>query len=235
MTIRIEFCRDVHDADCCPLLCLYDNQASPQPAFLFFRPGTDTPLTLVADYISETGSNVMSSDVFNGKELRFSVDPLSTRQSLLALAEDETLANLLTMIQSGFTFKPESNSRSWIERCEAQVESYLADALDTLELVDATHWIDAIGCVSDVAGNGSIARYIELCRSQATRDGKVLVGDFDEAVIRWCVNQVQIHSINDTEEDASICELCQLLGQYDSQYQYLLDDYRDDYDRNRNS
>jgi hypothetical protein len=146
-----------------PVLCKYPQQSTPQNAYLHFHPGNEK-LELIADYTGEVGNNAMSPAVFHRKELRFKISPYSSRQGLEALANDETLATMLTAVQKAYSCDWDGNNyvgkyEGLDELFEEEIERHLEASLTLTEAWDVADWIGDSASITELLEKGSIAEY----------------------------------------------------------------------------
>jgi hypothetical protein len=88
-----------------PVLAQYQNQHTPQPAYLEFTPDeTQRTRTLVlsADYSGEIGNSVPAA-VFHDFVFRFAISPHLDRHALKALERDDRLLNLVGRLQDSYS------------------------------------------------------------------------------------------------------------------------------------
>ena len=84
-----------------PVLCQYDGQIQPQPAYLELQPMLDGEIYLRADYSGEIG-NAVPMDVWYNRVLRFGVPPEVTRAALRELEKDTWLGEALTKLRDDY-------------------------------------------------------------------------------------------------------------------------------------
>ena len=218
-----------------PSLCQYPQQCQPQNAYLYFKPGYES-LELVADYTSEIGNNVMSFDVFHGRELRFSVTPYATRESLEALADDAELEKMLAEIRDSYDEVWDGNNyvgryEGLDEYFQEAIERHLADVLVQGEACEAGDWIYDTLDIKELIEKGGVAGYAKHYEELADSEGVTLIGDVEDCITSWAVDAAQRYTSRHSEGDAQIRKICEMLNELDAdEYGYLLNDYIEEFE-----
>ncbi|MEI4942197.1 hypothetical protein U1710_10395 [Aeromonas caviae] len=217
-----------------PVLCKYPQQSTPQNAYLHFHPGNDK-LELIADYTGEVGNNAMSPAVFHRKELRFKISPYSSRQGLEALANDETLATMLTAVQKAYSCDWDGNNyvgkyEGLDELFEEEIERHLEATLTLTEAWDVADWIGDSASITELLEKGSIAEYAKHYESTANDNDAVLIGDCAEHLAEWAEEHVRNYLRQNTSDEDNIYDVVALLKEHDEdQYASLEEDYCEEF------
>lgn len=215
-----------------PVLCQYQQQFNPQPAYLYFRPGKED-LELVADYQSEIG-NCMSFAVFHNRELRFSISPYASRASLESLATDEKLESMLRAIKSAYS--EEWDGSNFVGKYAgmdtfdefAAIDDYLRDKLVEQEVWTVEDWMDTDGVISTLMQHGSIEAY---ANEMIDRAEAPLIGDMADAVASQVATDVEHYIRMNSEPSDDIKRAAEMLRDYDEdKYGYMIADYISEFD-----
>lgn len=173
MTVQI--CFQLGD-ELAPLLCQYDTQSRPQPAYVEM---TDEGC-VNAGYNSEIG-NAVPRDVWSGATLRWSVNPEVSGDALAKCLNDPDTLALLERVHQGHdvsyvdgSFRGRLNDDAQAAFDELQK---LFEGLDTAQVWDTDEWLFS-GC--DLVDHWSEGQSLQACADaleyHAHQEGVVLLG-----------------------------------------------------------
>lgn len=175
-----------------PAFLHYLGQPKPQPAYL-----TSWLLnnTLSLRVYVEKGVVGRSYDPLDhvSDMLYLPIDPATSRKSLAALAQDETLAALLYTIKQ--VYQAGEDCESTLPEPDSglveQIKQHLQTKLSTVTIYHAQEWIEETGCIPTLLIAGSIVKYADTYRCSAEKYGYALIGDCDELVASWASNMLE--------------------------------------------
>lgn len=210
-----------------PVFCQYAGQCNPQPAYLSFDPSAEGDIALHADYSGEIG-NAVPVDVWHRRILRFRISPLSSRESLLALADDAKLEALLEAVRAAYSCNWDGNNYVGTydgldDYFEEEIERHLDAVLAEQQVVMAEDWMDSNHVIKNLLKHGSIQKYADVLEDACEYP---IIGDMEIITAVAVAYEIECHIRYQHEGDDNIRKAAELLGQYDAaEYGHLLAEY----------
>lgn len=228
MTINISVAGDK-----LPVFCQYETETNPQPAYLEFDPCEDE-ISLDASYNAEIG-NAVPENVCHGRVIRIEIPPCTSRNAILALANDEWLEGRLQAAKDAYKEIWDGNQYigSWGEDSYEfweEIESRLADSLEQVEVGTAGEWFGSCIDRNAIINAGGIKALADEYESDADCEGVVITDDMADAIASWAQEDVQHYIRSESEPNEDVLTLAKILNEHDAEtYGYLLADYAEEF------